>query len=135
MILAFTGAELAGGADSAPPPSSAHNSGPHSRARVKFRKQAAIVAAKANQVLAVIKRSFELIDACTLPLLYNALVCPHLEFGNVIWGPFNRADQLLVEHVQWRATLLVSSIRLRPHGERLEELGLPSCSTDDVAVT
>ena len=53
---------------------------------LKFRKQAAAAVAKANQILAVIRRSFELIDECTLPLLYKALVRPHLEFGNAVWG-------------------------------------------------
>ena len=66
--------------------------GIHIDTSLKFRKQAAAVTAKANQVLAVIKRSFEMTDTCTLPLLYKALVGPHLELGNVIWGPFNRAD-------------------------------------------
>ena len=77
------------------------------------RKQASAVVAKANQVLAVIRRSSELINACALPLLYKALVRPHLEFGNVVLGPFNRADQLLVERVQRKATRLVPSIRHR----------------------
>ena len=103
-----------------------HDFGIHIDTSLKFRKQAAAVTAKANQVLAVIKRSFELIDTCTLPLLYKALVRPHLEFGNVIWGPFNRADQLLVERVQRRPTRLVSSIRLRSYDELLEALDLSS---------
>ena len=92
---------------------------------LKFRRQAAAAVAKANQILAVIRRSFELIDELTLPLLYKTLVRPHLEFGNVAWGPFNRADQLLVEHVQRRATRLVASLRHRPYEERLEALKLP----------
>ena len=95
-------------------------------ASLKFRRQAAAAVAKANQILAVIRRSFELIDEFTLPLLYKTLVRPHLEFGNVAWGPFNRADQLLVERVQRRATRLVASLRHRPYEERLEALKLPS---------
>ena len=42
------------------------------------------------------------------------------------WGPFNRADQKLVERVQWRATRLVEEIRTEPYAERLRLLGLPS---------
>ena len=76
--------------------------------------------------MAVIRRSFELIDEFALPLLYKTLVRPHLEYGNVAWGPFNRADQLLVERVQRRATRQVSSISHRPYEERLEVLKLPS---------
>ena len=93
---------------------------------LKFRMQASSAVKKANQILAVIRRSFELIDESTLPRLYKALVRPHLEFGNLAWGPFNRADQLLVEQVQRRATRLVTSIRHRPYEERLRLLKLPS---------
>ena len=39
--------------------------GIHIDTSLKFRKQAAAVTAKANQVLAVIKRSFKLTDMCT----------------------------------------------------------------------
>ena len=62
----------------------------------------------------------------TLPLLYKTLVRPHIEYGNLVWGPFNRADQKLVERVQRRATRLVSSIRHLPYEERLRRLRLPS---------
>ena len=41
---------------------------------LKFRQQAASVVAKATQILAVIRRSFALIDEHTLPLLYKSLV-------------------------------------------------------------
>ncbi|XP_043196519.1 uncharacterized protein LOC122367478, partial [Amphibalanus amphitrite] len=64
---------------------------------LKFRQHASAAVAKANQILAVIRRSFVLINECTLPLLYKSLVRPHLEYGNLVWGPFNRADQKLVE--------------------------------------
>ena len=100
--------------------------GIHVETLLKFRKQAAAAAAKTNQILGVIKRLFELIDMHTLALLYKALVRPHLEFGNVAWGPFNRADQLLVERVQRRATRLIPGLRHRPYEERLEALDLPS---------
>ena len=43
-----------------------------------------------------------------------------------VWGPFNRADQILVERVQRRATKLIPSIRNKPYTERLKLLNLPS---------
>ena len=94
--------------------------------KLKFRKQAAVATTKANQILGIVKRSFEFLDAQTLPLLYKTLVRPHLEYGNVIWGPFNKEDQVLVERVQRRATRLVPDIRHLPYRERLHKLGLPS---------
>ena len=93
---------------------------------LKFRQQAASVVAKATQVLAVIRRSFALIDEVTLPLLFKSLVRPHLEYGNLIWGPHNRTDQKLIERVQRRATRLVSRLRHLPYQERLRSLRLPS---------
>ena len=92
---------------------------------LKFRQQAASVVAKATRVLAVIHRSFAVIDDVTLPLLYKSLVRPHLEHGNLIWGPFNTADQKLIERVQRRATRLVSGMGHLPYQERLKSLRLP----------
>ncbi|XP_043199278.1 uncharacterized protein LOC122368991 [Amphibalanus amphitrite] len=93
---------------------------------LKFRQHASAAVAKANQILAVIRRSFVLINECTLPLLYKSLVRPHLEYGNLVWGPFNRADQKLVERVQRRATRMVANLRHLPYQERLRALKLPS---------
>ena len=93
---------------------------------LKFRQQAASAVAKATQMLAVIRRSFALMDDVTIPLLFKTLVRPHLEFGNLIWGPFNRADQKAIERVQRRATRLVSGLQHLPYQDRLRSLGLPS---------
>ena len=93
---------------------------------LKFREQAAAAVAKGFQILSVIRRSFLTLDSTTLPLLFKTLVRPHLEFGNVIWGPYNRADQQQVERVQRRATKLVPELRSLPYTARLRVLGLPS---------
>ena len=93
---------------------------------LKFRKQAASAIAKASKVMGVIRKSFQKMDHDTLPILFRTLVCPHLEYCNAIWGPFNRADQILVERVQRRATKLVPSIKNKPYSERLKFLNLPS---------
>ena len=93
---------------------------------LKFRKQAAMAVKKASQVMAVIRRSFCVLDNTTLPLLFKTLVRPLLEYGNIVWGPFNRADKLLVERVQRRATKLVQEIRHLPYQDRLSILKLPS---------
>ena len=100
--------------------------GVHVDSELKFRKQASSAVAKATQILAVIRRSFARIDRTTLPLLFKVLVRPHLEYGNLVWGPYNRADQRLVEKVQRRATRLVECIRHKSYEERLRYLQLPS---------
>ena len=69
---------------------------------LKFRQQAAGAISKATQILAVIWRLFAHLNVQTLTLLYKALVQPHLEYGNVLWGPFNHGDQILLERVHGR---------------------------------
>ena len=95
-------------------------------ADLKFRRQAAAAVSKASQVMAVIRRSFQLLDKSTLPMLFKTLVRPHLEYGNIVWGPFNRADQQLVERVQRRATKIVPELRHLSYPQRLRALKLPS---------
>ena len=41
---------------------------------LKFREQAAAAVSKASRVMAVIRRSFQLLDKTTLPTLYKTLV-------------------------------------------------------------
>lgn len=93
---------------------------------LKFHQQTAAAAAKASQMLAVVNRSFAHIDSFTLPLLYKTLVRPHLEYGNLAWGPFGKTDQRRLERVQRRATRLVASLKSHPYEERLQMLKLPS---------
>ena len=93
---------------------------------LKFHKQTAAVIKKANSVLGVIKRAFGKPDAKTLPLLYKNLVRPHLEYGNVVWGPYFKEDIKAVERVQRRATKLVPGLWNIPYENRLRHLRLPS---------
>ena len=93
---------------------------------LKFRKQAAAAVSKASQVMAVIRRSFQLFDKTTLPMLFKTLVRPQLVYGNIVWGPFNRAGQQRVERVQQRATKLVPEVRHLPYQQQLQRLNLPS---------
>ena len=93
---------------------------------LKFHHQTAAAIAKGSQMLAVVKRSFAHISVFTLPLIYKTLVRPHLEYCNVVWGPFGKLDQRRLERVQRRATKLVKSLRSKPYEDRLRALKLPS---------
>ena len=93
---------------------------------LKFHKQTAAAVKKANSRLGLIKKSFSLLDHMMLPILYTSLVRPHLEYGNVVWGPFYKGDIEAVERVQRRATKLIQTIRDLSYEERLRHLNLPS---------
>ena len=93
---------------------------------LKFHRQAAAAAAKANQILGVVRRSFANLTVQSFPVLFKSLIRPHLEYGNRIWGPGSVGDQKLIEKVQRRATKLVAEIRTKPYSQRLQDLNLPS---------
>ena len=93
---------------------------------LKFHKQTAAAIKKANGVLGAIKKSFALLDETTLPMLYKTLVRPHLEYGNVIWGPFYKEDIKAIEKVQRRATKMIPALNNMSYNQRLHEIELPS---------
>ena len=93
---------------------------------LKFHQQTASAVKKANMALGLIKKSFAFLDDQMLPLLYKSLVRPHLEYGNVIWGPFYKGDAQKVERIQRRATKGVPGLSSLTYEERLRHLKLPS---------
>ena len=94
--------------------------------KLDFYRQTAALVKKANRILRLVKRTFSKLDKVTLPLLYTSLVRSHLEYGNVIWGPFCRGDIIAVEKVQKRATKMIPGLSNLSYEERLRELNLPS---------
>ena len=93
---------------------------------LKFHTHAAKAVAKGFGILGLIKKSFEYLDEVTLPLLFNSRIRPHLEYGNLIWGPHYKIDQQEIERVQRRATKLVPHLQNLPYEERLRALKMPS---------
>ena len=63
--------------------------------KLKCRKQASLTVSKATQIMSLIRWSFANINEHILPLLFITLVRPPLKYGNIIWGPFNQADEKL----------------------------------------
>ena len=95
-------------------------------AALLFKKQATSAVKKASQAMAVVQRLFRQLDTTMFPLLFKTLARSHLEYGNLVRGPFNPSDQKLVECMLRRATKLVPKVRYWPYQERLQALKLPS---------
>ena len=94
--------------------------------QLKFSKHIEIQVNKAEKILRLIRRSYELLDGDSLKKLFIALVRPQLEYSNVVWSPRYIKDKTLMERVQHRATKLIPDLKEIPYETRLKKLQLPS---------
>lgn len=81
---------------------------------------------KANQILGMIRNTFQCLDKEVFLPLYKSLIRPHLEYASVIWKPNLKKDIISIENVQRRATKMVSGLKEFSYEERLKTLGLPT---------
>lgn len=81
---------------------------------------------KANKLLGMIRRTYTTLDTYSLPLLYNAIIRPHLEYCIPVWSPRWKKDQESIERVQRRATKLIPELKTLEYVDRLKALKLPS---------
>ena len=95
-------------------------------ADLKFTEHVQIQTTKANKLLGMIRRTFGFIDDVTLPLLYRAIVRPHLEYCNTVWHPKWKKELEDLESIQRRATKLVPGLKDKQYPDRLKAMKLPS---------
>ena len=69
---------------------------------------------------------FSSLEAHTLLLLYKSLIWTVLEYGNIVWDPRYKLDQLTLNKVQRCATKLIPLLYNHPYNERLHMLDLLS---------
>jgi len=71
------------------------------------------VAARAMQVLGVVKRNFVLTDKEDFRRLFNGFVRPRLEYYVSVWSPYLVKDIECLEKVQRRATKLAEGLEYK----------------------
>ena len=94
--------------------------------KLKFHTHTSAAIKKANSILGLIKRSFSVKDKITLPTLHISMVRPHLEYGNIVWGPHIKEETKAIERVQKRATRMIPGLKDLRYTERLKTRDLPS---------
>lgn len=83
---------------------------------------------KANSMFALLRRTFQFLDATSFVPLYKSLVRTHLEFASSVWHPYKAKHLDMIENVQRRATKQLPGLKELSYPERLKKLKLPTLS-------
>ncbi len=77
-------------------------------------------------MFALLRRSFEFLDADTFVPLYKALVRVHLDYASSVWAPYKKKLITDLENVQRRATKQLPGLKDKSYEDRLKFLKLPT---------
>jgi len=77
-------------------------------------------------MLGIIVKLFEFLNEEMFLKIYTTMVHPILEYGNLIWAPHFKLNQIAIEKVQCHATRLLKPLLNLTYQERLLHLQLPS---------
>ena len=83
---------------------------------------------KANSMFALLRRTFQYLDAESFIPLYKTLVRTHLEFASSVWHPYTIKHIDIIENVQRQPTKQLSGFKELSYSERLKRLKLPTLS-------
>ena len=72
--------------------------------------------------MGVIRTAFSSLDKDIFPLLYKAMVKPHLEYASPVWNPHLKWQVKLLEDCQRRSTKLLPGLKELAYEERVREL-------------
>ena len=93
---------------------------------LNFKDHINTVIKKCNQTMGILRRTFiNLTPDIFLPV-FKALIRSKLEYGQLIWYPYNITDKRKIEAVQRRATKRINGFDKMSYRERLEKLKLPT---------
>lgn len=66
---------------------------------------------KANSTVGILRRTFSYMDRNVVKTTYKTMIRPVLEYGNVVWCPRYKTDDIGIEKVQRRATKLIPDLK------------------------
>ena len=92
---------------------------------LKFEKHIVNKVNKANRLVGLIKRTFQL-DVLKFRFLFRGIVRPHLEYATSVWNPTSVKLQSLIEKVQRRASKRVHELKDLSYEKRLKKLDMPT---------
>ena len=94
--------------------------------KLRFSKHLNEKVTKANQIMGLIRRTFDYMDEKIFTQLFKTLVRPIVEYANSVWAPYRLEDIRSVESVQRQATKKIKGMKDMSYEERLRKLGLPT---------
>ena len=94
--------------------------------RLNFGKHIKTKTSKANQIMGLIRRTFNFMNENIFNQLFKTLVRPHVEYANSVWAPYKLEDIRQIEAVQRRATKLIPGFKEMSYEDRLKKLDLPT---------
>ena len=93
---------------------------------LKVETQSIIASCKANQMLGILKHTFQSRDASLWKQLYSSYIRPLLEFAIPAWNPHLAKDEQIIELIQRRATKIPDKLKKLDYKSRCLLLGLSS---------
>jgi hypothetical protein len=102
--------------------------GVHIDHELSFDKHISEKVNKANAMFALLRRTFQYLDAESFVPLYKTLVRTHLEFAISVWHPYKIKHIDMIENVQRQATKQLPGFKELSYLERLKKLKLPTLS-------
>ena len=89
---------------------------------LRFEHHINTIIKKANQILGIVRKTFNRLDKDTFCQIFKGLIRPHLEYAAPVWSPNLIKYKESLENVQRRATKIVPGLSNLSYADRLKKL-------------
>ena len=100
--------------------------GTHINVPLSFKRHIETIVSKALSKLGLINKIFKRKTMKNIVTLYKCYVRSRLEYTSLIWSPYTRGLNDLIERVQMRLCRLMPYITSLSYKDQLSSIGLPS---------